>query len=165
MANEEARAALPVNVVPPARRCHTLFIRKTAEATGVSLKTRGEFISITELLYWHFPLHQTLLIRKYLPSASLRAQASQAVRSGYRTLPCPHPCPRRCSQPRGRAQLRAGRPRAIFDLLQRAPPTPPVAPRSGGVREPRASPGRAGPASGPPLTAEGSGVGKESLRS
>lgn len=73
-------------------------------------------------------LRQTLLIRKYLPSASLRAQTLPAVRRGYRMPPCPHPClhpcphhcPRRCSQPGG-AQRRAT-PRQKRGLLRRPPP-------------------------------------------
>lgn len=174
MANEEAIAALPVNILPPASRCHTLFIRRTVEATAVSSKTRGEvyqnnrvtLLALSITLRRLGLLRQTLLIRKYLPSAWLGAQTSQALRRGeeerapHAVLPASLPREMLSAGAGGTGHttqtLSAGRPRgrnSVFSGDTPPPPpprSPPVAPRPGvavrGVRrdEPRARRGERG---------------------
>lgn len=170
---------MPVNILPPASRCHTLFIRKDCGGHGGIIKDKGRvyqnnrvtLLALSITLRRLGLLRQTLLIRKYLLSASPRAQPWQAGSRGYRTPPCPHPCPRRCSQTEGGGAQRRAAPRQKRGLLRRHPPrllpSPLGQAGSGGCGAPGGPPGRTGRRSpaGCPAPAEGSGVGERSVRS
>lgn len=140
---------MPVNILPPASRCHTLFIRRTAEATAVSSKTRGEvyqnnrvtLLALSITLRRLGLLRQTLLIRKYLPSAWLGAQTSQALRRGeeerapHAVLPASLPREMLSAGAGGTGHttqtLSAGRPRGRNSVFSgdTPPPPPPLSSR------------------------------------